>query len=99
MKKLNQWLHYKKVNELAKDWPSYKVQETVNKDGAPSEKAIRLAKKSIGRDVAFADKKLLDKQAALLEQSLEPDYKAPNTVKPEKYGKFKEIPPLDFLNE
>ena len=92
-------LHYKKVSELSKDWPSYKVQEAVNKDGAPSEKAVRLAKKSIGRDVACADKKLLDKQAELLERSLEPDYQAPNTVKSEKYEKFNEIPPLNFLNE
>ena len=92
-------LHYKKVDELSEDWPSYKVQETVNADGAPSEKAVRLAKKSIGRDVAFADKKLLDKQAELLERSLEPDYQAPNTVKSEKYQKFSKIPPLDFLNE
>ena len=92
-------LHYKKVNELTKDWPSYKVQEAVNKDGAPSEKAVRLAKKSICRDVAFAGKKLLDKQAELLERSLEPDYQAPNTVKSEKYEKFNEIPPLNFLNE
>ena len=92
-------LHYKKVNELSENWPSYKVQEMVNKDGAPSEKAIRLAKKSIGRDIAYADKKLLDKQAELLERSLEPNYQAPNTVKPEKYEKFKKIPPLDFLNE
>ena len=92
-------MHYKKVDELSEDWPSYKVQETVNADGAPSEKAVRLAKKSIGRDVAFADKKLLDKQAELLEHSLEPDYQAPNTVKSEKYQKFSKIPPLDFLNE
>ena len=71
----------------------------VNKDGAPSEKAIRLAKKSVGRDIACADKKLLEKQAKLLERALEPDYQAPNTVKPEKYEKFEKIPPLDFMNK
>jgi len=91
-------MHYKKIDELAKDWPSYKVQEIVNKDGAPSEKSVKLAKKSIGRDIAFADKKLLDKQAELLERALEPEYQAPNTVEPDKYKKFEKIPPLDFLN-
>ena len=50
-------------------------------------------------DVAFAGKKLLDKQSELLERALEPEYQAPNTVKPKKYEEFKEIPPLDFLNE
>ena len=92
-------LFYKKVDELSNDWPSYKLQEMVNKDGAPSEKAVRLAKKSIGRDVACADKKLLDKQTELLDRSLEPNYQAPNTVKADKYEKFKKIPPLEFLNE
>ena len=91
-------LHYKKIDELAKDWPSYKVQECVNKDGAPSEQAIRLAKKSIGRDVACADEEFLAKQPELLERALEKDCQAPNTVSPEKYKKFNKIPQLDFLN-
>ena len=90
-------LTYKKVDELPEEWPSYNVQECVNKYGAPSEQAIRLAKKSLGRDLACADEKLLNKQAELLERSLEPKYHAPNTVQPEKYKKFKEIPPMDFL--
>lgn len=91
-------LHYKRTNELTLDWPSYNVQEKVNADGSPSEKAIKLAKKSIGRDIACADEKLLNKQSELLEKSLE-KIKAPNTVSVEKYKKFNEIPPLDFLNE
>ncbi len=91
-------MHYKKVDELSEDWPSYKVQETVNKDGAPSEKAVWLAKKSIGRDIACADEKLLKKQPELLERSLEEEYQAPNTVEPDTYEEFNKIPPLDFLN-
>ncbi len=98
-KRLGENMDYIMLDELKEDWASYKAQEAVNKDGAPSEKAVKLAKKSIGRDVAFADKKLLDKQAELLERSLEPDYQAPNTIQPEKYEKFSKIPPLDFLNE
>ena len=97
-KRLDEEQGYTTVDELTEDWASYKVQEAVNEDGAPSEKAIILAKKSIGRDIAFADKKLLDKQAELLEQSLEPDYQAPNTVESEVYEEFVEIPPLNFLN-
>lgn len=90
-------LHYKKVDELNEDWSSYKAQKEMNKNGAPSEQAIWLAKKSLGRDLACAGEKLLDKRAELLEGSLEPMYQAPNTVKPEVYKEFKEIPPMDFL--
>lgn len=96
-KRLCMDLSYKTVDELPNEWPSYKAQEQMNKDGAPSEKAIRLAKKSVGRDIAFADEKLLSKQAELLERSLEKKYQAPNTVSPEKYKKFEEIPADKFL--
>lgn len=96
-KRLCMDLTYKTVDELPNEWPSYKAQEQMNKDGAPSEKAIRLAKKSVGRDIAFADEKLLSKQAELLERSLEKKYQAPNTVSPEKYKKFEEMPADKFL--
>ncbi len=89
---------YAFVDELDEDWASYKVQEKVNEDGAPSEKAVNLSIKSIGRDIACADEKLLEMQSELLEDSLEEEYQAPNTVSPEKYEEISEIPPLDFLN-
>ena len=92
-------LTYKKIKDLPQEWPSYKVQEAVSKDGAPSEQAVRLAKKSIGRDIACADEKLLKKQPELLEKGLEDKYQAPNTVDVDKYKKFDKIPPLDFLNK
>ena len=92
-------LTYKKIKDLPQEWPSYKVQEDVSKDGAPSEQAVRLAKKSIGRDIACADEKLLKKQPELLEKGLEDKYQAPNTVDVDKYKKFDKIPPLDFLNK
>ncbi len=96
-KRLCMDLTYKTVDELPEEWPSYKAQEQMNKDGAPSEQAIRLAKKSVGRDIAFADEKLLSKQAELLERSLEKKYQAPNTVSPNKYKKFEEIQSNNFL--
>ncbi len=89
---------YAFVDELDKNRASYKVQEKVSEDGAPSEKAVYLAIKSIGRDIACADDKLLEMQSELLEDSLEEEYQAPNTVSPELYEEISEIPPLDFLN-
>ncbi len=88
---------YANVDELPKDWESYKVQEKTAEEAAPSEKAVWLSVKSIGRDIACADEKLLKKQPNLLEKSLEPDFQAPNTVEPDKYKEFDKIPPLDFL--
>ncbi len=97
-KRLTKEQGYCKIQDLKEDWPSYKVQEQAGKDGAPSEKAVRLSIKSIGRDIACADKKLLKKQPELLEKGLEKTAQAPDTVSVEKYKKFDEIPPLDFLN-
>ncbi len=85
------------VEELPDDWASYKVQKMVSEKGAPSEQAIRLSIKSIGRDIACASEKMLEMQSELLDDSLE-EVQAPNTVDVEKYEKFNKIPPLDFLN-
>lgn len=88
---------FAKISELPKDWISFKVQDIVSKDGAPSEKAVQLAKCSINRDIACADEKLLKKQGELLERALE-EVQAPDTVSVEDYKKFEKIPPLDFEN-
>ncbi len=96
-KRLDEEQGYITVDELPEDWASYDVQETVAEDGAPSEKAVELAIKSIGRDIACADSKLLKKQPELLEKSLEDEYEAPNTVSMEEYEEFAAIPPLEFL--
>ncbi|MCD7878433.1 MAG: hypothetical protein LUG16_00700 [Candidatus Gastranaerophilales bacterium] len=97
-KRLSEDEGYIRIDEIPENWSSYKVQEKTAKDGAPSEQAVRLSAKSIGRDIACADEKLLNKQTELLERGLEKEAQAPNTVQVEKYQKFEKIPPLDFLN-
>ena len=97
-KRLSKDEEYLKIDELPPQWASYKVQREVGEDGAPSEQAVRLARKSIKRDIACADEDMLNKQAQLLERGLEEEAQAPNTVSSEKYRKFEKIPPLDFLN-
>ena len=87
---------YAKINELAKDWPSYEVQDTVNEKGAPSEQAIRLSMTSIGRDIALAEEKLVHKQPEHLKRGLEPLSQAPNTVSVEEYENFKNVPFVEF---
>ncbi len=97
-KRLTEDEGYFKINDIPDCWSSYKVQEETAKDGAPSEQAVRLAAKSIGRDIACADEKLLKQQKDLLERGLEEKAKAPNTVSADKYDKFEKVPPLNFLN-
>lgn len=96
-KRLSKDQGYITVDNLPDDWASYKVQEMVGEEGAPSEQAVYLASKSIGRDIACADNKLLKKQADLLEKSLEDEYQVPNTVTVEEYREFEGVPPLEFL--
>ena len=97
-KRLSKDEGYIRIDNIPSDWTSYKVQEKAAQDGAPSEQAVRLAAKSLKRDIACADEKLLNKQPELLERGLEKEAQAPNTVSSEKYKKFEKIPPLDFLN-
>ncbi|MBQ9245679.1 hypothetical protein IJ182_05370 [bacterium] len=88
---------YNKIDELPDDWASYKVQEMVAKDGAPSEQAIRLSMQSINRDIAHAEEKLLRKQADILEKGLQKKAQAPNTVTPDEYKNFEKVERIDFI--
>lgn len=87
---------YNTVDKLDDEWRSYKIQESVSRAGAPSEKAIHLSIEAIGRDIAIADDELLKKQGELLEKSLE-KYQAPNTITKEEYKKFDKIDNKKYL--
>ncbi len=87
---------YNTVDKLDESWPSYKIQEAVSRDGAPSEQAINLAINSIGRDVACADEKMLKMQGDILEKSLEKQ-KAPNTISKKQYDSFRDVCPKSYL--
>ena len=95
-KRLGENADYLKVAELPESWTSYKVQQDVSKDGAPSEQAIRLSMQSVGRDIASADAELLKKQPELLKRALEKNVQAPDTVTVEEYQAFEKVKPLDF---
>ena len=84
------------VDKLNEDWRSYFIQETVSKNGAPSEQAINLSIQTHKRDIAIADENLIKKQDELLEKSLE-KIQAPNTISTETYKKFKETKPDNYL--
>ncbi len=81
---------YTFVEKLDDDWGSYDVQKALSDKGAPSEHSIHVSIEKFCRDIAIADKTLLEKQPELLKNSLE-KYSAPNSVTVEEYKKFNEI--------
>ncbi len=89
-------MDYAKIEDLPANWNSYKVQDVVNGDGAPSEQAIRLITTSIGRDIAIADPKLVAKEPELLERALEDESQAPNTVSVEEYELMDGVDLMEF---
>ena len=87
---------YAFVDELPKDWVNYDVQNKVNELGAPSEQTIHNIKTATGRDIVCADKKLIEMQPKLLEQAMEKESKAPNTVTVAQYQEMTKIEPFKF---
>ena len=79
------------VDKLDDDWNSYNIQKAVNSKGAPSEQAVNLSINSIKRDIAVADNDLLNKQATLLEKSMQKDGVSKNTITKEKYVEISKV--------
>jgi rubrerythrin len=78
---------FTKLNDLPEDWPSYKHQERINAEGAPSEMVISLASVMGGRDVIDADGDLEKDEINILERGFD-KMKAPNTVNLEELEKL-----------
>ena len=77
--------NYTVIDKLPKNWPSYEVQETVNKDGSPTECTIKLMMEAKKRDLVLADEKLMKEEPKLLKRGLQPEAQAPDTVTVEEY--------------
>lgn len=78
---------YSKIENLPEEWSSYKVQEKVSSDGAPTEMTIHLISKQKDRDLLITSDKLAKAAPKLLEKGLEPKAQAPDTFTPEEYKK------------
>ena len=76
---------YTTIDNIPEDWASYRIQDTVNDDGAPTEQTIRLIDTSIGMDIVTSSEKLRQKEPDLLIRGLQPYPQAPDTVKVEDY--------------
>lgn len=90
---------YTTIEELPRNWQSYKVQEIVNGEGSPTEQTVQNIKTAINRDIVFADKKLIKKQPELLEKGLETEVQAPNTVSVEDYEEMTSVDVFVFDEE
>ncbi len=87
---------YTTISKLPEDWQSYSTQKTVNGEGSPTEKVIRLIGTSIGRDIAIADEKLVKKEPDLIKRGLEPKVQAPDTVSVEEWKEMSKADMMEF---
>lgn len=71
------------MEELPDDWPSYEIQEIVNREGSPSEMTVRMRTVAEGRDLVLAEEKLQKKEADLMDKGLD-KIEAPDTISPKE---------------
>lgn len=76
---------YLKIDELPNDWASYEVQKTLNADGSPTERTIKLIKEAKNRDIVLADEKLMKDIPKLMKRGLEQKALACDSVTQEEY--------------
>ncbi len=62
---------YSNVNKLPEDWASYDVQEMQSGEGSPTEMTVSTIIHQKDRDIALADKDLVDMQPELLKKGLQ----------------------------
>ena len=79
---------YCKIDELDDNWPSYKVQEIVSGEGAPSETSVRVSAAALNSDVYSADNSIIKDREKLIQRALELKVQAPNTVSVDEYSSF-----------
>ena len=89
-KRLGANMDYHRVKDLPADWESYTAQRKLNGHGAPSENVIQIMAVSEGCDIVLADEKLKNKEADIVEKSLQNDGTALDTVLPEQIKELRQ---------
>ena len=93
-KRLGHDKDYLYIKDLPENWASYKVQQEVGKDGAPSEVTIRVIAEQKDRDLVIASDELKKQLPKLAQDGLQEKGLAPETVTVEEY---KEMNKEEFL--
>lgn len=78
---------FTKYSDLPESWPSYEVQALLNREGVPSEEAVKLHCVIEGRDIVHAREELMKREVELLGRGLD-KIEAPNTVSPKELEKM-----------
>ena len=76
---------YTTIKKLPDDWASYRIQEEVGKDGAPSEVTIHVIAEQKHRDIVLANDKLKNDLPKLAAKGLQTKGLAPESVTVEEY--------------
>ena len=90
-KRLGMDKDYTTIENLPKDWPSYRIQEKAAEISAPSENAIRLIEIYNDRDIVEAESDLKESEPELLEKGLQDVAVAHNTVTPKELEKMSAV--------
>jgi rubrerythrin len=77
--------NYTTIKKLPDDWASYRIQEEVGKDGAPSEVTIHVIAEQKHRDIVLANDKLKNDLPKLASKGLQTIGLAPESVTVEEY--------------
>jgi hypothetical protein len=83
-KRLGKNMTYLRIKDIPDDWISYKVQDLVSGDGAPSERTIKIIGVSEGCDIVLAEDSLKKNEVELLKKGMQTKAIAPDTVTPEE---------------
>ncbi|MGN1154008.1 MAG: hypothetical protein ACI4S3_08255 [Candidatus Gastranaerophilaceae bacterium] len=86
---------YTTIDKLPEDWASYKVQEDVNADGAPTERTVKLIGLSEGCDIVLADEGLKKYEPELVNKGLQQFPQVPDTVTVEDYKNLRRFDLFD----
>ena len=97
-KRLGCDMDYSSVEKLPDDWASYKVQDAVNAEGAPSERVVKLMGTSEGCDIVLADDALKRQEVTLLEKAYQTKSMAPDTVTPEELANLRKFDLFEELD-
>lgn len=87
---------YIDIKDLPENWASYKVQETVNEEGSPTENVMHVIKAAKDRHIAIASESLKKDEAKLLEQGLEKEALAPDTLTVEELKEMMKEPDIEL---
>ena len=86
-KRLDTDFKYTYIKDLSEDWTGYEAQRVLLSKCAPSETSVKLSINGIMKsDIVSTDLKMLKMRQKILQNALDINMMAPNTVNPDEYS-------------